>query len=92
MLEGCKLANLTPHSDSHIATYKRCLALMICSLSRRGCCFYECSECPWPSNFKNMLENLFEESCIEKVTFKQWIFTDGCSLQLLDKTPGIFVN
>lgn len=77
MVENSKL-NSVPDGD--LPTYKHCLAKIVCNPPSMKCCIGICSSCPGVDELKTTLIEKFEER-IEKVTFRQWISTDRCSLK-----------
>ncbi|KAG8183381.1 hypothetical protein JTE90_008283 [Oedothorax gibbosus] len=51
-----------------------------------------CANCPGESELRTILEEYFAENLIEKVQFRQWVSTDRCDLEMLEKSSEEFID
>lgn len=89
MFENAKLNDVT---DGLLATYKHCLANMLCNPPSIDCCTNNCSSCPGVEKINTILKEKFEEKIIEKITFRQWVTVDRCSLETFEKNTSEFIE
>lgn len=83
LLDGPNMKNLTVDTVGPIKTYHDCLKRMICIQPSTECYFGTCSECPGITHLIEELENIFVSNSISEITYRQWIYVDRTSLQVL---------
>lgn len=83
LVSGANFKSLTSGSEMPLINYKDCLDRMVCKNKTTDCYLNSCKKCPGVTNVIEQLEEIFEEKCIEIVTYKQWVTVERTSLQTL---------
>lgn len=68
---------------------KHCMAKILCNPPAIDCFM---KECPRDPAIREILQRCFQENMIEKVTLRQWISVDRCSLESLQKPSAEFIE
>ncbi|XP_063215804.1 uncharacterized protein LOC134527239 [Bacillus rossius redtenbacheri] len=89
MIENAILCDLT---NGEFKTYKHCLPQMVCNPPTIDCNIGHCTYCPGTAAIQTILEKLFEEHLIRKITFRQWISVDRCNLETLQKSSADLID
>ena len=89
MIENAKLGVIT---NSELKTYKHCVAKMLCNPPSLHCIMNDCTSCPGDAEIRKTLKKSFQENLIEKITFRQWVSVDRCTLETLQKPSAEFLD
>lgn len=89
MIENAKLGTIT---NNELKTYRHFMAKMLCNPPSIDCLMSECKSCPGDKEIRLTLERSFQEKLIEKITFRQWISVDRCTLETLQKPSTEFID
>lgn len=76
----------------HIESWRNCLALIMCNPPQVNCFFRKCSECLDKTSLKELLQESFEEHCIDTITYKKWTATDRSSLETVVESTEDFIE
>ena len=89
MIENAKLGVLT---SGELASYKHCLAKVLCNPASIHCILGNCSSCPGNDSIKSTLQSAFDDNMVETITFRQWVTVDRCNLETMQKTALEFIE
>lgn len=78
--------------DINAGDYKSCIAKMICNPPNTRCFLNNCAECPGFLHLKGELEKIYEENCLETITYQQWTSTDRSNLETRIETTDDFME
>ena len=82
MLKNTKLDAIT---NGEFKTYKHCVVKLLHNPP-------EVRSITCDTEVRAILEKSFEENCIEKIMFRQWISVDHCNLGMLQKLSTEFID
>ena len=92
MFIGSKMEEVSKGTDMPMYSAKDCLSYVLCSPPSVSCCLGKCDNCGDTDKLKNHLENLFEESSIDEITYKKWTNTDRSTLETVCKSTEDFIE
>ena len=70
---------------------KDLMASAVCSIENKPFMFHKCEKCPGKGRIEKKLNELVGDSGND-ITYKQWLKTDMCSLEMIVKRPDDFLE
>lgn len=92
MLIASKIEQLTEGSDLPLKTVKDCVTQIQCNPPTVECCLGECQLCGNEEELRNRLETLYDEDCLDEITFKRWTHTHRSNLEAVGKIVDDILN
>jgi len=89
MIAGAKLYDLT---NGSIKTYKDCLSKIICNEPSKNCYLGNCEICPGSETLITDIAHKLEENYIDYITYRQWMYTDRSTLEIVVKSSSEFLE
>lgn len=83
LIDGANIKRLTSDCSQPLETYYDCLNKMMCNPPATACYMGTCIDCPGTNTLISELADIFENNCIDSITYKQWTQVDRSSLQTL---------
>ena len=93
MLIGANLHKIRFTAEENpLDMYKSCISKIVGNPPNKDCFLKKCDSYPSMKNFKDAIQVVLEEEFIEKITYKQWITFDRCSLETITKSTDDFAQ
>ena len=88
IFQYCRIAKLTKDITTQLSDYYVRMVLMVCEYSDTKCYFGDCSDCPGIAKINEILQEVFDQSKINEISFKQWVSIDRTKLLLTITLPS----